>query len=119
MQNGNAVSCGEDAELFGHAREGFERLLRLVAIADVTGVVMEAGERNRCHGISCGSRRVLQRFAAGCKHAQALAVGSRLAVEEASRGWVEKARDHCVGDVAGELEVAQVSSCLVRVKAGE
>src|SRR5579863_10698431 len=43
--DGDSVSRGEDAELLCYAREGFQRLLRLLAITGVAGVVMQAQQR--------------------------------------------------------------------------
>src|ERR1039458_10775818 len=78
---------------------------------------MQAQQRKRGHGISRRRWRILQRLAAGREHAETLALGSRLSIEEPSRSRIEKPGNHGIGNSLCELEITKVGGSLVSVKA--
>ncbi len=119
MDDCGSIGRGEDAELFRDARKGFQGLLCFLPITRVAGVVMHSQESNRRHRISRRCGGILQRLAACCQHAKALAVSRRFAVKKTSGGCVVEARDHRIGNCLREFEVAEVRGRLICVETGE
>src|SRR6185437_15073715 len=91
-------------------------LFGLVAIAGFPRERVEPQERDGCHGVAGGCRRILKWLAPCAQNAQRLSLAVERRVAKSTAGIVKKVSNHEVGNLPGEVKVCEVGSSLIGVE---